>query len=1061
MLERKLNAQEDVEAAQATRLQIAAIYEEQLEDLDSAVGLYEKVLEADEENIAALKGLERLYGKTQRWQELLGVLERMLVVGATEKEQIGLLERMATMWADEFRKPDRAAERLEQIVDIDPMHLPTLEALSKLNRSLQRWDRLVETYERHIAATPDRGKKIELYCSIGDVYSKELKDTDRAIDAYLNILALDDRNSEALDSLATFYDRQGEPAQALDYMQQLSTVISDPDRLVSLHFRMGQILDGQMGDRKAALEAFERAVEIKSDHLPALQAMVAIHRDAGEWRAAARVLERAAEIDQSDRQVSALHVELGRIYDDQLDEHDRGIESFERALARDSDNEEAALPLVDEYAKHERWQAAEPLLEMLVRRGTEREHGERQELWYKLAICERELNNDDKAIRAYAQAYELDKTHLPSLWGLAATYYRTQDWDHAFKYFQTLLVHHRDELDGPEITEVFHKLGVVKLKQGDHRKALNMFDKALEEDGYHRPTLEALVEAHEKVGDFQQVVHFKKRILEVAEESERFDMLVRIGDLWKEKLNAAPKAIDAYEEAATLRPQDHRVLHKLLSLYQITRQWERTIEIIERVSELEQRPEAKGKYAYTVGVIVRDELKDPERAISHFDAALDADPMGQLKAFEAINRLATQQKDWKGLERAYRKMLHRVTGKGDVGLEFNLWHALGVIYRDRQRNFEAAAEAFKMASSLQPDNMQEHQILAEIYAAMPSRINDAIAEHQKLLRADPYRVDSYRHLYKLYFDARAYDKAWCVAATARFLQKADNQQLQFYEQYKSKGPIRPSSRLSNELWLKDLFHPGEDPLVGKLFEGVAPAVLKLKHKSDKQWGLNRKQQVTNFAGTTLTFARTFGFVAQVLGLPFTPRLFVCPDRQGGLAYVATSPPASVCGSALLSGFSPNDLMFVVGRHLAYYRGEHFIRTLFASREELKLVLLAAMRLAGVDIQDKHVEQWAAQIRKGTEPADHHLLVSVGKRLLQGGAKTDLKRWMQSVEITACRAGLLMCDDLEIASRMIQADPGMPGGDLNPRDKVRELVLFSTADEYFRLREALGTRINIG
>ncbi|MGB1059668.1 MAG: hypothetical protein ACPGZU_06025, partial [Ketobacter sp.] len=46
---------------------------------------------------------------------------------------------------------------------------------------------------------------------------------------------------------------------------------------------------------------------------------------------------------------------------------------------------------------------------------------------------------------------------------------------------------------------------------------------------------------------------------------------------------------------------------------------------------------------------------------------------------------------------------------------------------------------------------------------------DAIAEHQWLLRQDPYRVDSYQALYRLYFDARAYDKAWCLAATLTFL----------------------------------------------------------------------------------------------------------------------------------------------------------------------------------------------------------------------------------------------------------------------------------------------------
>ena len=49
-------------------------------------------------------------------------------------------------------------------------------------------------------------------------------------------------------------------------------------------------------------------------------------------------------------------------------------------------------------------------------------------------------------------------------------------------------------------------------------------------------------------------------------------------------------------------------------------------------------------------------------ALARFNEALDLD-VSQLKPFEAINKLLTQMKDWKNLERAFRKMLHRVSGK--------------------------------------------------------------------------------------------------------------------------------------------------------------------------------------------------------------------------------------------------------------------------------------------------------------------------------------------------------------------------------------------------------------
>ena len=68
--------------------------------------------------------------------------------------------------------------------------------------------------------------------------------------------------------------------------------------------------------------------------------------------------------------------------------------------------------------------------------------------------------------------------------------------------------------------------------------------------------------------------------------------------------------------------------------------------------------------------------------------------------------------------------------------------------------------------------MLEHQILVEIFAMVSTRVQDAIDQQHILLRHDPYRVDSYRALYKLHFDSRQYDKAWCVASTLNFLRKA-------------------------------------------------------------------------------------------------------------------------------------------------------------------------------------------------------------------------------------------------------------------------------------------------
>ncbi len=1062
ILEGKTQALENPDEVVAARLKLAEAYEDRLGDVDKAIEAYRQVLAADELNLAALKGLERLYARTSRWQDLLQVLETQFDVVQTEKERIQILMQLAGMWEEEFIKPEKAAERLEQVLEIDPMHVDALNGLARIYRGMQKWDELIDTYERHIAATPDRSERIRIFKALGQTYIADLDDADRAVDAYLNVLSIDEDDVEALDALTRIYDKRGDHASALEMMEQLARLVQDPQQQVDLLYRAGRILDEELGDRVSALDKYQMALDLEPGHLPSLAAMRAIQVDAGDWLAAAKLLEQEASYQQSPRRVAELLVELGRIYDERLEERDKAIDRWEQALKQDPDNEDAALPLVEEYLGKERYEEAFPLLEMLVKRSGKREPEEQHRLAFMLGETAMHLGRTEEAIRAFEKAYQLDSTHLPTLLGVAGAYYAAQQWDKAFKFYQMLLVHHRDALAPDEITDIFYRLGVIKREQGERRKALNMFDKALEEDPHHRPTLEAIVGLYEAQGEWQQVIHFKQQILEAVDDlGERFKLLDEIGTLWKEKVGHPQKAIEAWSEASDIEPEHHVMLHKLLGAYQETRQWDRAIQVIDQISSLESRPDRRAKYAYTIAVILRDELKDVDAALAKFNEALDIDP-DQLKAFEAINKILTAKKDWKGLERAYRKMIHRIIQEpGREDLKHRLFYTLGIIYRDRQRNFEAAAEAFRTAASLKPDDPQQHQILAELYAMMPDKTAQAIEEHQWLLRHDPYRVDSYRALYKLYFDARAYDKAWCLAATLTFLKKADAEQQQFFTQYRPQGPIRPRGRVERNLWFSELLHPEEDRYVSKIMELTAPAVLQVKQVSDKALNIHRLKPVDP-ASSTVTFARTFGFVLQVLNIPIQPRLYLQQQTPGGLAHLpGSNPPAVIAGSTLLSGYSPQDLMFVIGRFLTYYLGEHFIRTLLSSHTELRMLLLAALRMSGVAPADPQVDQWVQQIGPHMTPAQTDGLRAVCRKFVdEQGGRADIKRWMQTVELSAVRAGFLVCNDLEVAARMIHAIPPEGSVDLPPKDKLKELVLFSVSESYFKLREALGIQIQV-
>src|SRR4029077_20849167 len=102
---------------------------------------------------------------------------------------------------------------------------------------------------------------------IGKVYRDELSDADRAIEAFINVTAIDDDNREALGALAELYEKRSEHRMARDAMDRLSRLLGSPEEKVSLHYRMGKLYSGELSDHRAALEQFQNAIDLDDKHV--------------------------------------------------------------------------------------------------------------------------------------------------------------------------------------------------------------------------------------------------------------------------------------------------------------------------------------------------------------------------------------------------------------------------------------------------------------------------------------------------------------------------------------------------------------------------------------------------------------------------------------------------------------------------------------------------------------------------------------------------------------------------------------------------------------------------
>jgi tetratricopeptide (TPR) repeat protein len=259
---------------------------------------------------------------------------------------------------------------------------------------------------------------------------------------------------------------------------------------------MGRIQYSQLGDAEAAEANLLRALAIDPAHVPAMEALTRQYSDRGDWLKAAQMMVRAESYTPVVIDKVRLLFEAAKIYEERLRQDDSAKQLYAAVIALDPEHVEAGRPLADLYFRDNQWGSLSPVIDMLCRKVGQLHADPRElnELYYRAARCADELGDFQKAINYYKAAYDIDSTYLPTLVGRADLLFKMADYDNAGKIYQTILVQHRDGQDEADVVRIYNRLGMVRQALGERKKALNMFEKALEIDPTHRETLQAVID---------------------------------------------------------------------------------------------------------------------------------------------------------------------------------------------------------------------------------------------------------------------------------------------------------------------------------------------------------------------------------------------------------------------------------------------------------------------------------------------------------------------------------------------------------------------------------------
>lgn len=1058
LLEGKAKSQRGEDRVE-TLCAIAELYEDRLDDLDQAAAHYEGALKHEAHHVGALKGLERIYARAGKFAELLGNLQAQLEVAATPRQKIALLERIGQIQLEEFVDHEKAAHAFAQVVEIEPGHEGANTSLARIYRHLQRFDDLAKTLERHALGTEDEERKIALLMQAAKVLMVDVGAPERALAMIDRVTAVRPDHTEALELSARLQAQTGDAHKALEATERLADAEKDPSKKADLYVRAGRILEDR-GDKDGAIARYKRALDAHAQNASAAAALRSIYSGRGDAHGAAELMLREIEMAEGAISKAKLLAELGELRLTRLEDEAKAREAWEKALELDATCTPAARGLADLAFAKKDWATAAKHYEPLLARTGEMPVDVARDVGVRCGDAFRELEEFDKAQRAYLNAKAFAADDREVLERVAEVTFDAGAPDEAAELYADILKQFGDALVGGDKGRILWRLGESRRKSGDLDDAEKVLGEAAELMPDDPKPLTSLKQLYESKSDWDKVVRTLRRRMEAADDEERFGLLVETGDVLMQRMGDRAMASKSYVAALEIRGDDRNLLTKLMAVYSENKDWSRLVEVILRIAELVEDHKQLTKYYNTAAAICHYELNRLDEAADYYEQALEHDP-GSAKSFDGLVSALTAQTDWERLEEVYKARIKTVGDAGDAQVRANLWDQLGELLLHRLERKGDATEALEQAQKLDPGNRRRAEQLAEIYSAEPKRyFQKAVKVHGDLLRLNPYRIESYQALRKLYTEAKKPDESWCACQALTVLKSAEPDEESFFKKHRRREPASASDVLSPELWAKHVIHPEQDALLTDIFATITPAVLATRSQPLASFGLEGAKK-RDAERDEADMARTLHYAAGVIGVQL-PDVYYRKDDPGGVSYVFSNPPAIGLGKGALAGGPGQALAFVAGRHLSYVRPGHYLRMLVPTGGGLRAWMLAAIKTAVGQFPipkelGASVEEHLGAFKKHLSGPQQETLRSLVQRLLGAAPELDLKRWVASVDLTADRVGFILANDLEIATAVVRASPEETAS-VPQKERLKELHLYSVSEEYLALRHKLGISI---
>ena len=699
-----------IDSEAAVRLErLGALYEDRLADPGKALALYGEWVDLGTRRGAALAALLRAAEKAG---DALVAAEAALRLGTEipafdKATRFAWCFRAGTIFEERAAADDEAVRAYEAALSLSPGSRPVLAGLARAHHRRGRFDALAGVLSQQAANEPNPACASSFEVEAARLFSLRLGRLDEALAATTRGLTFDPANVEAIADHVRLLDRLGRSEELATALGTLGQTLADPVDKAAAYRNQADVLEWQLGRRREALAAIERAVGLGADS----RATVAEER---LWRLVGRAaelsgrhLKRLAAADEGARanggrdaarkgRSPAAGTEIGlrldlawhlqdpeaalRVLQGALEAApgDPAVLDAELALAfRFRRDREAAVALErlaattdDDDARAALWQAAARARERLGQTPSET-----LPIWNRVV----EARGTDETLTLFSRAAARagDSSRL-----ILARRRRAEA-----------------ATEGLLRAVLLWDLGRARLDARDLGGADAELARALEADGAFLPALEALALLRETSGDARSAAELHARLARLTKAPGRAAAAFRqAARLYANQVRDDAMAARCLEEVLAIEPEAETDFEVLQVILRARGEDERLAQVMRRRAAAGTLPKRRDRLLALAELIHE---RDPVEAAAVLAESVKLDP----NSVAVLARLADVQAEIGRSAEAIATYRAAIAASADAGAVSGAWARIGAIAERTLNDGDQAIEAYRNALLATPDDV--------------------------------------------------------------------------------------------------------------------------------------------------------------------------------------------------------------------------------------------------------------------------------------------------------------------------------------------------------------------